>query len=108
MLIKYYFVALLLFLSGNAVAFDTNVAYVGTWGHGGLFIQLTNSYPLSGCASPEIWVEANHQSKDQILSIALAAVASGKQIGIEVGVCSAPGGRPLFTNSTDSHIYLKN
>lgn len=94
--------------SGNANALNTKVAYTGVWGNGGVFIQLTTTYNLAGCSSPEIWVGALHPAKKEILSIAMAAVASGKEVGITVDACSGSGGRPLFSEGTGSNIYLIN
>lgn len=94
-------------LSTSAFALEAQVVRTGLWGNGGLFIVLESTYELAGCSSPEIWVASNHPSKNHILSVAMAAVASGKRVGIVVGGCSGPGGRPLFTESTDSYIYLK-
>ncbi len=106
-MVKLHVMVGLWFVSMQAYSLEAHVLYTGTWGNGGVFIQLDTTYELSGCSSPEIWIAANHPAKKEILSVAIAASAAGKQVGISVGSCSAPGGRPLFTEDTDSHIYLK-
>jgi hypothetical protein len=106
----YKLIFLFLFVSSTSFAQSpavrAKVLYTGLWGHTSLFIKLDSVVEEPGCPSDEVWVDQAHPGKQEILSVAMAAAASGKQIGIRTNGCVS--GHPIIDTTSLSSIYLRN
>ena len=104
----FQFAFLLLLLSSSSFAQSplatAKVLYTGLWGHTSVFIKLDSVVEEPGCPSDEVWIDQAHPGKQEILSIAMSAAASGKQIAIKTNGCIA--GHPIIDTSNLSLIYL--
>ncbi len=98
---------LMAFLSTGVFASDNTrakVMYVGTWGHGGIFINLDQMINEPGCNKKEIWIPGTSPSIREILSLAMAAYTADQFIHVKTRGCV--NGYPTIDPTNESFFHL--
>ena len=107
---KYIAGVLVLFLSFGAYANSmgpvvAKVTGTGTYDDGAIYIFFDRA--VSSCtAAGRLDLSSTHPAKDQVLSLAMTAFASGKSVKVHPGSCN--GSTPEFGSVGDSYLYLTN
>ena len=79
------------------------VTGTGTYDDGSIYVFFDRA--ISSCTTTgRLDISADHPANRNILSIAMAAFMSGKNVKIHPGSCD--GNRPVFGNQGDSYLYL--
>ncbi len=89
----------------SATIDDAKVIYAGTSGGGRLFVALDKTIPEAGCENSRFDVAGGHDQITTWLSIAMAALASGKSVKVATNGCL--GAYPTLTNANDTWFYIK-
>ena len=89
----------------SAVADDAKVIYAGIWGAGRLFVALDKTILEPGCENSTFTVAENHAQIKAWLSIAMAALASGKSVKVRTNGCL--GTYPTIPTTNDSYLIIK-
>lgn len=106
---KMIFSIMLLALSGPALSAgveDAKVTKVGTYGNGRVLIGLDKEIPEGGCKQNRFDIEGTHEEKQTVVSIALAALMSGKTVKIKTNGCIDAA--PKFSTSEGSIFYVND
>ncbi|MEZ8084194.1 hypothetical protein [Enterovibrio norvegicus] len=98
---------LISFMSTGVLASDNiraKVMYVGTWGHGGIFINLDKVMNEPGCSKKEIWIPGTSPSIKEILGLAMTAYAADQFIHVKTKGCV--NGYPTINPTNESFFHL--
>ena len=80
-----------------------NVTGTGTYEDGSIFVFFDRQ--ISSCSgTTRVDLAANHDAKEQVLSIAMTAFVSGRMVSVHPGSCN--GAVPDFGPTGDSYLYL--
>ena len=104
---KLLFVFIVGLMSTNVFASDNTrarVQYVGTWGHGGIFIRLNVVINEPGCSKNEIWIPGTSPSIKEIMSLALAAFAADQHVHVKTRGCV--NGHPTIDPTNESFFHI--
>lgn len=105
-------IALVLSLFGTPFAAGApqivaKVTYIGTYGNGRLFVGLDTQIQEAGCPNARFDVAADHPQIKNWTAVAIAAIASGKTVGVQTSGCM--GVLPTMSQqSTDSFFNINS
>ncbi len=90
----------------SATTVDAKVLSVGTYGSGRLFVVLDKNIAEPGCHYAQFHVDAGYSQLGTLMSIALAALASGASVSVTTNGCLGP--YPTIDNSQTTHFRINS
>lgn len=89
--------------SNTLPAVVAHVTGAGTYNDGSIYVFFDR--PISSCSdAARIDLVSSHSAREQVLSLAMTALVSGRAVVVHPGGCS--GTAPVFGPEGDSFIYL--
>ena len=99
-------VLLLACFAEAAMSTNAKVVHAGTFGDGRLFVLFDTEIKEPGCFNKRLDVAAGHDQIKTWLSVALAAMLTGKEVNIRSNGCL--GSTPTLDNTTASSFWLRD
>lgn len=94
-------------LSTNLLASNNTrakVVYVGTWGHGSIFIRLNTILNEPACSKNEIWIAGDNPAIKHLLSLAMTAYTADQYVHVKTNGCI--NGYPTIDNTNESFFHI--